>query len=210
MKRSKLATYILLDRSGSMANRWEEAIGSINSYANGIDTKKVDAKITVSVFDNNGGKLEFDVVRDNKEWKDIKKEEISPRGYTPLYDAMGKIVAMAEKDNEKKSVIVVVTDGAENASKELNKEQAKAAVKRCTDRGWEVLFLGADFDSSQDAQSVGLGLSKVMGMSTGNYVNTMRSMSNATMMYASSASASINFSDDDKAKALGKKSWETK
>lgn len=36
--------YLLLDRSSSMANRWGEALGSINAYAKELKSREVPAR----------------------------------------------------------------------------------------------------------------------------------------------------------------------
>jgi hypothetical protein len=94
--------YILLDRSGSMAGLWDEALGSINSYVTKL--KKKD-NVFLSAFDN-----EYEVVRDCKVegWDDITNDDLQPRGMTALYDSCGKIMAKAEEDGAKKTILVVM------------------------------------------------------------------------------------------------------
>src|SRR6185295_9059209 len=154
-------SYILLDRTGSMEPIWSEALSSVNAYADGLATldggPRVDADITLAVFDAQDG-LQFDVLRDDvdaERWKKVTNDEVSPRGMTPLYDAIGKIVNLAEKDRPHKAVIVIMTDGEENSSTELNKKAAKAALDRVRAKGWEVVFLGAEFSNFNDAEGVG-------------------------------------------------------
>jgi uncharacterized protein with von Willebrand factor type A (vWA) domain len=129
-------SYILLDRTGSMEPIWSEALSSVNAYADGLATldggPRVDADITLAVFDAQDG-FQFDVLRsgvDAERWRAVTSKEVSPRGMTPLYDAIGRIVTLAEKDRPEKAVIVIMTDGEENSSTELNKKAAKAALDR--------------------------------------------------------------------------------
>lgn len=194
--------YILLDRSGSMATRWDEALSSVNAYVDELQKKKADGTITLITFDEHGG-IMFDVIRDSvkiKDYKPVTSAECTPRGGTPLFDAVGKTIAKAEGANQEKTVIVVMTDGEENASREFNKASAQAAVKRCHDRGWQVLFLGADFNSAQQASSVGVTMDCNMTVTTGNYAAGLRSVANSRTLYASGASANMSFSAEDRAK----------
>lgn len=189
--------YILLDRSGSMATLWDEALGSINGY---IDTLKMNDKVHLAVFDS----ISHDVVRDckAKEWEEVTTEEIQPRGGTPLYDSCGKIMAQAEEDNAKKTVLVVMTDGYENASHEYTQAAIKARVKQFEDKKWEVLFLGANFDAVESVSgSVGVMAGKTMNIARGNIYDAMQTLSAYTTSYAATG-ASINFSDADKLKAV--------
>ena len=189
--------YILLDRSGSMASLWDEALGSINGY---ITKLKPSTKVHLAVFDS----VSHDVVRDvkAKEWTDVTAEEIQPRGGTPLYDSCGKIMAVAESDNAKKTVLVVMTDGYENSSKEHTQTSIKAKVKAFEDKKWEVLFLGANFDAVESVSgSVGVNVSKTMNISAGNMARSMDMLSAYTTSYAATG-ASINFTNEDKMKAV--------
>jgi len=185
--------YILLDRSGSMASLWDEALGSINGY---ITKLKPATKVHLAVFDS----VSHDVVREckAKEWTDVTSEEIQPRGGTPLYDSCGKVMAVAESDNAKKTVLVVMTDGYENASKEHTQASIKAKVKAFEDRKWEVLFLGANFDAVESVSgSVGVMGNKTMNIARGNLASSMDMLSAYTASYATTGAA-INFTDADK------------
>ena len=189
--------YILLDRSGSMASLWNEAIGSINGY---VDELKMSDKIHFAVFDS----VSHDVIRDGKvkDWKAVTSEAVQPRGGTPLYDSVGKIMAEAEEADAKKTVLVVMTDGYENASKEHSQTSIKEKVKQFEEKGWEVLFLGANFDAVESVSgSVGVLSSKTMNIGAGNMFDAMRSVSSYTTAYAATG-ASINFTEADKLKAL--------
>lgn len=190
--------YILLDRSGSMAGLWDEALGSINSYV--AKLKKKD-NVFLSAFDN-----EYEVVRDCKAegWGDITNDDLQPRGMTALYDSCGKIMAKAEEDGAKKTILVVMTDGHENASREHSQASIKARIKQFEDKKWEVIFLGANFDAV-DSVSGGLGLmaSKSMNIAAGNLSRGFDTLSSYTTAYAATGQA-INFTQDDKTMAVTK------
>ena len=156
-----MQAYILLDRSGSMQSLWVEALSSVNAYAKELANKKdgptVDSHITLAVFDEQAG-LQFDVLRRKQpalHWETVTDADASPRGMTPLLDSLIRIIALADADKPDKAVIVVMTDGQENASKEVTRDGVKAALERVKAKGWEVVFLGANFDNVADASSVG-------------------------------------------------------
>lgn len=188
--------YILLDRSGSMATLWNEALGSINGY---VKQLKPATKVHLAAFDN----VSHDVIRDvkAKEWTDVTAEEMQPRGGTPLYDSCGTIMAEAEKANSKKTVLVVMTDGYENASKEHTQESIEAKVKQFEDKKWEVIFLGANFDAVESVSgSVGVATSKSMNITRNNLQDSMTILASYTTAYA--GGQAINFSAEDKAKSV--------
>ena len=184
--------YILLDRSGSMSTLWTEAIGSINAYVKKL--KKKD-KVFLSVFDD-----QYEVIRDCTvaEWKDITNEDAQPRGMTALYDSCGKIMAKADEDDSRKTVLVVMTDGHENASREHSQMAIKAKIKAFEDKKWEVVFLGANFDAVSSVSS-GLGVvgSKTMNYGVGNFMRGMDVLATSTNAYAATGAA-MSFAEDVK------------
>jgi hypothetical protein len=185
--------YILLDRSGSMQTLWTEALSSVNAYARELADKtdkdtpeyQGDSHVTLAAFDAQDG-LRFDVLRNRQpalHWEDVTDREAAPRGMTPLLDAIGRIVALAETDNPARAVIVVMTDGAENASREVTRAGAKAAIDRAQAKGWDVVFLGANFDNISDAESVGVDRGQQVAMAPGTMNESMRRMGKKTRHY---------------------------
>jgi len=197
--------YILLDRTGSMSNIWTEALGSVNAYvdaltkpANGAAHSESD-KVTLAVFDHHDG-LKFDLLRRSvtaANWNKVTDEEASPRGMTPLFDSIARIVALAEGDAPQRAVIVVMTDGEENSSREVNKDGAKAALDRARAKGWEVVFLGAEFGKFADAEAVGVIRSKAMAVSAGNLDASMRKLASKSRSYFDLAE-SMEFDVEDR------------
>lgn len=185
--------YILLDRSGSMSTLWSEAIGSVNGY---VTKLKPSTKVHFAAFDS----VSYDIVRECKvkDWVEVSPTELSARGGTPLYDACGKVMALAESEAAKKTVIVVMTDGYENASQEYTQAAIKAKVKEFEDKNWEIVFLGANFDSVESVSgSIGVAAGKTMNYSAGNFMRGMDALATSTVSYQSTG-ASMNFDDATK------------
>lgn len=198
--------YILLDRSGSMQPLWVEALSSVNAYAkelaNRSDGDAVDAHITLALFDGQDG-LDFNVIRKAQpalHWDAVSDKDATPRGMTPLLDAMVRLIALAESDNPQKAVIVVMTDGEENASREASRVGVKTALDRIKARGWEVVFLGANFDNIADAGAVGVQAAKQMAMSAGTMNESMARLAKKSRAYAA-RSQSVEFDSEDRAAA---------
>lgn len=200
-------SYILLDRTGSMEPIWSEALSSVNAYADGLASldggPRVDADITLAVFDAQDG-LQFDVLRsgvDAERWNDVTTNEVSPRGMTPLYDAIGRIVSLAEKDRPEKAIIVIMTDGEENSSTEMNNAAAKAALDRARAKGWEVVFLGAEFSNFEDAVGVGQTTSRNMAVSKDQLSDSMGRLADKSKAFAAGAAPSVEWNEEDRAAA---------
>lgn len=200
-------------------SKWESAIGSINSYVSTLKKEGIEAEVTVATFDSayeytevplpiTGGLIwnnddttikprssivpQFDIIRNKKSLKSFKKlspTEITPRGGTPLYDATAKMLNLADANNNEKTVIIIMTDGEENESKIYNIESIKDRISTCTHRGWEVVFLGAEFDTKQHAVSYGLGVNKTMRSSIATMNDDMTNYAFASATYMKSGTA---------------------
>ncbi|HOY79949.1 MAG TPA: vWA domain-containing protein [Hyphomonadaceae bacterium] len=201
-----MQAYILLDRSGSMESLWKEALSSVNAYAKELANKKdgpaVDSHITLAVFDEQAG-LQFDVLRRKQlatSWEKVTDADATPRGMTPLLDSLIRIIALADADKPDKAVIVVMTDGMENASKEVTRDGVKAALDRVKAKGWEVIFLGANFDNIGDASSVGIQAGQQMAMSAGTMGESMSRLAKKSRAYAAApaGAAPIVFDSEDR------------
>lgn len=205
------ATFILLDRSGSMSSQWTEAVGAVNAYVETLAAEFPRVRLTLAVFDGHSGRSEFAVLRDGVEVAScakIKEREAPPRGMTPLYDALVRLVASAEEAAAAKTSIVVMTDGEENASREATRETAKAALDRCRARGWDVVFLGAGWDAFDQAAGVGTRSDNTLNAKPESYGATMSLLATRTASYAKGTlSAGASFTASDRARAAGKKDW---
>ena len=204
-------SYILLDRTGSMSDIWDEALGSVNAYAASVgeadegevDGEDIETDVTLAVFDYQDG-MQFDVLRKGvkaEDWNDVTNDEANPRGMTPLFDAIGRMVSLAEADKPEKAVIVIMTDGRENSSRELTKDGAKAALARAEAKGWEVVFLGAEFASFDDAESVGMDARKTMAVGQGSMQDSMSALAKKSRAYGKGEEAEIEFNEEDRALA---------
>lgn len=198
---SKQSDFILIDRSGSMSGLWTEALGSVNAYAKKLADDKVKTEITVAVFDSVG----FDVIRNGilpSKWVDITDRDATPRGMTPLNDAIAKIVAMANKEDAKKTAIIIMTDGAENDSKEVDGKTAKKLLDGCRAKNWQVIFLGAQYEGVyQQGASYGAVQGQMVNSSVRNLSATMTAMASKRGLYGSGAAATMSFSDEEQEEA---------
>lgn len=201
-------SYILLDRTGSMSGIWNEALSSVNAYAKSVGEEDegeayIETKVSLAVFDAQDG-LQFDVLRksvDAEQWSEVTNDEASPRGMTPLYDAIGRLVSLAEADAPEKAVLVIMTDGAENSSREMTGAGAKAALDRAAARGWEVVFLGAEFANFSDAETVGVSQSKQLAVGAGQFSATMDRLAKKSRGYAQGNGDEYEFSEEDRSVA---------
>ena len=158
-KTSRQDFYLLLDRSGSMAFIATDVVGGVNTFIKDNQALTVgDMNFTLVQFDTQDP---FEVIYDGVPIADVKEftaAQFTPRGGTPLYDGIGKLVARAKTDLTDITsdvVVVIVTDGYENASREWNQSAVKTLVADQEKLGWTFVFIGANQDAALSASGVG-------------------------------------------------------
>ena len=159
---NKTELIFILDRSGSMSGLESDTIGGFNATIS--DQKKIDGetRVTTILFDNF-----FEVLHDRINLQDIApltEQDYFVRGSTALYDAVAlgiRKIANVQKQTRKegradKVIMVITTDGYENASRDTNAAMLHKMIDDCKKDGWEFLFLGADIDAQAAAGSIGI------------------------------------------------------
>lgn len=151
---------VVLDRSGSMQTILEPTISGFNTFI--AEQKKVigECEISLHQFDN-----EYETIYSCQpiaKVLDLTAATFIPRGMTALHDAIGKTInsvgtrlsTMKEEDRPDTVIILIVTDGLENASKEFTSGTIAEMIAHQKDKySWDFIFLGAN----QDAVTTGAG-----------------------------------------------------
>ena len=174
-----------LDESGSMSHLRSDTIGGFNSWLEEIRKTDDDKTNLLGItFDSGGGATDnVRVIADKplSEWSPITEDDYLPRGMTPLLDAVHYLITSIEKKMGKKdrALVLVMTDGQENASREITAEQLKAKVAEleATDR-WTFVYIGATLDAFNAATSYGLHTNSAMSVNTA--VGSTKLYTNAT------------------------------
>lgn len=133
----------------------------------------------------------------------LKEKLGNPGAMTPLYAAVAKTIKHAESISKKgdKVMIMIDTDGYENASKEQTRESIKALVETRTKAGWEFLFMASGMDR---AQAMNLGIAgQAMGMhvKTDSHVHRMQTYASSgtqtTACFSGGQTGSFQPDDED-------------
>ncbi|KKK75577.1 hypothetical protein LCGC14_2872300, partial [marine sediment metagenome] len=110
----------ILDESSSMAVVWQDTIAGFNYYIDQLRSEIPSAKITFATFV--AGKVK--VRGEDKpidELIPLNTKSYTPCGSTPLVDSVMRIISLVEQrvliEPSLKPIVVVQTDGEENASK---------------------------------------------------------------------------------------------
>jgi uncharacterized protein YegL len=197
-----LSVFVALDRSGSMSGpSWNNAIDSLNEYVGGLQNEKIEGDITIIAFDSASNmEVRLTPIVENKSiayFDALKPDVLTPSGMTPLYDAAANVMDRALERNNDRTVVVILTDGAENASKEYTQAKIKSKVAQLQAKKWEVIFLGANFDVAEYTKSAGLDMTKMRTFDMNNAAQrTMmyQDLTASTTAYAMTGAA-INLSE---------------
>jgi Mg-chelatase subunit ChlD len=157
--------YFLLDRSGSMASIASDVIGGFNSFLADQKADGADATMTLVQFDSQDPHEVLSAAAPIGEVRDLSPATFLPRGGTPLYDAMGHVIAdatiraeqlAARRDRAEEILMVTFTDGEENQSVEYDRQKIFDLIKKREEAGWTFAYLGANQDSYAEAGRIGL------------------------------------------------------
>ena len=181
----------VLDKSGSMWDVKQDTIGGFNQFLE--DQKKLpgEALFTLITFDTTYNAVSEGALLENAQ--PLNENTYNPGGGTALFDAVNRAISetvtrhndLGDEDTPGKVILVVLTDGEENSSREVRDlKKISEMVKEREKSGWEVVFLGADLDNWQGMGS-GLGFSKMANMSKADMSLNLKKMSNYTAMYRS-------------------------
>lgn len=193
---------LLLDASGSMLSVWDQTIEAVNTYLEQLRQDDTPARVTLNVFDSEGGwgsdsrtrcKTVFADVP-LQETPEITKEHYQPHGGTPLYDSIGITVsqiddALARAETPPNVVFAIMTDGINNASKEHSQASIETLLNMKQETGWTVTYLGANQDAWVVGQSLGIAAGNTKSYDTANIGATMSGLALATNTYRGQAAA---------------------
>lgn len=169
MKANFIHVCFVVDSSGSMTTSIDDVKGGFKKI---IEEQKANTQgeCAVSYFDFNSKVTE---VYRGKNVKDINSTlEYIPFGMTALMDGVGIAIdtigkwlnSMPEDEKPEQNLIVIITDGGENFSKEYSASRVREMIKHQQDKySWNFIFLGADLTNVQDAIDLGI---KTRGITT--------------------------------------------
>lgn len=153
----KIDVLVVLDRSGSMETGRSDHEGGLNAFMRAQADAGGDVRVTFVQFDSENP---CEIVEDRTPAADVKPVKLIPRGGTPLLDAVGKAIAhldakiTADPAKPDQVIVMIVTDGHENASREWTRAQLRSRIADLEKGIWSFLYLGADASAFADAQTV--------------------------------------------------------
>ncbi len=209
MKNDRTHISVILDRTGSMESIRDDVIGGFNAFL--AEQKKVPAEATLTLvqFDSQDP---YEVIHDFASLAsvgELMRETYVPRASTPLLDAMGRgindlekrISSLAAEARPSKVIVVVITDGQENASREFRRDQVVKMIKERTDKdGWQFVFLSAGLDALGDARDLGFQGQAILvfDKTAQGTRESYSSLSNNMTAFRTGKRKNLGFDDDDR------------
>ena len=200
MKNKKTIYHFVVDQSGSMSGSEGPTIEGFNSQLKTLQELKIESPdneyiVSVTYFEDEV----MDIVKfaPIEEIQLLSRENYHPGGMTALLDGIGKsIEAIRRKyDQEIREdlasvVIVILTDGGENASKFYTRNLIAETIKELDETGkWTFSFLGADLDAVSASDNLNIRKENIISFSKGNYDKVMHQMSSSIRNYENMKSA---------------------
>jgi len=147
---------ILVDSSGSMIDmNPKETVQSLNKNIQKIANE--ETSVFVARFSD-----EYEIFIKNKKNTDVNitEKDVTPDGLTALYDGIKFMCndiseACGDHSNEDTTVIIL-TDGAENASQTTKLSDIRKLIDEKQKLGWTFVFLGANQDAIIAGKNLGI------------------------------------------------------
>ena len=167
MQKQKTIYQLIVDKSGSMSDCIDNTINGFNEQVNKItelEKEFPEHEITIGLTSFNHEVYHNFFYSKPKDVRKLNKESYIPSGSTAFLDAIGKCVAFIEKDikiHEKELnttvVVVILTDGYENASGMFKLDDIRKSISRLEETGkWTFSFIGATLDAVDVAASMNI------------------------------------------------------
>ncbi len=186
--------WFLLDRSGSMSRLTQDVIGGFNTYIAEQAQESGSAHLTLVQFDS---QAPFEIIHDAALIEDVPPlttRTYSPRGSTPLLDAIGDLIEHADRRIASRSrkeqpaedqLVVIFSDGLENASRRFNRARVADLISIRQEAGWEFVFMGANQDSYLEAGRIGVSRESISNFTAteAGTAAAFQSISRATREY---------------------------
>ena len=153
----------ILDKSGSMSGLESDTIGGFNSMLKKQQADDEGTAFVSTILFNDRSQVLHDRIPLDKV-QPLTDKDYFVGGTTALLDAVGDAIKhirnihkyAREEDRPSKTLFIITTDGYENASRKFDYAEVKQLIEQQKEVGWEFIFLGANIDAPQVAESIGI------------------------------------------------------
>lgn len=179
----------------------DATMSGFNEYVDTLKRDLGDGRVYFSAitFDTKGVR-KLQVGAPIKNAISLHHENYRPAGGTPLLDAVGKAILATEEvmtqQKGTKVIVVIQTDGEENASREYDLAQIKEMIETRQAKDWQFVFIGAGINAFADGVKMGIISANTMsyGADPVHTRSTFAATASNTRMFSAGLSASMNYS----------------
>lgn len=163
-KKHQVHNFIILDESGSMESIKSSIISGFNELVQTIrgaekQFPEQEHFISFVSFNSMGTKL-LHFIDPAGKLNQINDKNYNPNALTPLYDAMGfainKLKQYLKGQTDYNVLVTVLTDGAENDSREFSGKDIKNLIDELKQNRWTFTYIGTDHDVEKAATSLSI------------------------------------------------------
>jgi hypothetical protein len=201
----RLLVGIVLDRSSSMGSILEPTISGTNEQfsalrdsddaANTFVAFNTFASVVTPVF-HDGTPERNPTLVPVTSLKDITKADYRPSGMTAMFDGVSAMIDFlaAEAAHVDDVLVVVISDGGENASKLVTSEKLSSKVQELQEAGWNFTYIGANQDLTQVQEQLGFHAGNMLTFdaNVAGAQSMNSSVAGAMATYTATRSATIN------------------
>jgi hypothetical protein len=183
--------FYVIDQSGSMAATASDVIGGFNTFLREQkDITDCEANLSLAFFDDH-----YHLVHSSKRIQDVPEltsTDYRPGGMTALLDSIGKsiddlgkrLAATKEGERAGKILVIITTDGFENASRAYQHYKVMEMINHQRDKySWNFSFIGAGQDAIQQGASMGFAAGQIYSYTPTSF---------GTQVYFQNASAGVS------------------
>lgn len=178
----------VIDESGSMGGSESDVIGGFKKVINEQkDNKNGGCTVSFYKFATTVQKVYMGVDVKEVEYLD---EKYSPGGMTALYDGIGTAIDditewmddLPKEERPEKTVVVIMTDGEENNSREYNLARIRKMIKH-QEKGhdWTFVYMCSDLSNAKEVDN--LGIKTRCFSSKKNYINNYDIINSSVSAY---------------------------
>lgn len=167
----------VIDESGSMGSVREATVSGINEQIQQVKKDfgtKENINTLVSLIRFNGNVRPVFMYSSVDALNELTLDDYKPDGSTAMYDAVGYAVNQLKmrddiEDENTTSLIIVVSDGEENASREITGQSLADMISKLNEtKRWTFSYLGANQDLSKVSASTNIYRGNTMSFNSYN------------------------------------------
>jgi len=179
---------IVLDKSSSMGKVRQATIDAYNAFLDGQRTDRVDELFVTLTQFSDRERIEVSYrVTPIAEVRSLRLETYIPEGMTALYDGVARTLAAMEREvgSQARVLTVVLTDGNDNSSREVEGAAALAAIIREYERrgNWTFALLAADLNAYKAGATMGFAPGNVQSYAAAHVSEALATVARGVTAY---------------------------